>query len=380
MTDRFLARQLLQLGLAGNALRPVPGEAASIPAFFAGWLTGELAPHLLAFGAADAALHVARHGVRTRRDALGLAVAAANLATYARLVTGGRRAAGEIEDALVAALGPDYRDVLARDPLPTDDAARWSALALPFWMREAGVVRTRRLPYAPGGRRFELDVYHRTDMPPDAPILLQIHGGGWVVGNKDQKGIPLMLHMAARGWVCFAINYPLSPRARWPEHLVAVKRAVQWIRTHGPEYGADPAFLAVTGGSAGGHLAAMLALTAGDATLQPGFTEADTSVQACAPHYGVYDFADSAGTSTTEGLDALLRRYVMRPDAVYPDDLHAFPANWNDEEGEKPRVRRESGKTTRVVPAPGDRIRIEVGPVLPLVTTVHASALADTPH
>lgn len=321
MSDRFLLRQLAQLGLAANALRPVPGEAASIPAFFAGWLTGELAPHVLALGLTDTAVHVARHGVHSRRDLLGLAVAAGNVAAYGRLIADGRRAAGEMEDALVAALGPDYRDAIARDPLPGDDTASLAALALPFRMRETGVRRTRRVPYAPGGRRFELDVYHHVNRPAGAPVLLQIHGGGWVIGNKDQQGIPLMLHMAARGWVCVAINYPLSPRARWPEHLIAVKRAVQWIREHGGEYGADPSFLAVTGGSAGGHLAAMLALTAGDASLQPGFADVDTSVQACVPHYGVYDFTDSSNTSATQRLDALLSRYVMSPDAVFPDDF-----------------------------------------------------------
>ena len=47
MSDRFLSRQLLQLGLVGNALRPLPGPPASIPAFFSGWLTAELAPHLI---------------------------------------------------------------------------------------------------------------------------------------------------------------------------------------------------------------------------------------------------------------------------------------------------------------------------------------------
>jgi acetyl esterase/lipase len=133
-----------------------------------------------------------------------------------------------------------------------------------------------------------------------------------------------MLHMAARGWVCVAINYPLSPRARWPEHLIAVKRAVHWIREHAGEYGGDPSFLAVTGGSAGGHLAAMLALTAGDRSLQPGFEDVDTSVQACVPHYGVYDFTDDSGAPAARlRLDRLLRRYVMSREATYPDDYRS---------------------------------------------------------
>jgi acetyl esterase/lipase len=322
--DRFLNRHLVQLGLAANALRPVPGGPASIPAFFSGWVTAELAPHLLAATALDAGIHVSRHGVRSRRDALGLAAAGANIAAYAALIAGARRASGQVEDALVETLGPDYRDLIVRDPRPDDVTSPWSSLAIPFRMANVDVTRARRLPYAPGGRRFELDVYHHRDVPSGAPVLLQVHGGGWMIGNKDQQGIPLMLHMAARGWVCVAVNYPLSPRARWPEHLVALKRAMQWIREHSQEYGADPSFVAVTGGSAGGHLAAMVALTGDDPSLQPDFEGVDTSVQACVPFYGVYDFTDESGAKfTRQRLNSLLRPYVMSRDARYPDDYRA---------------------------------------------------------
>jgi acetyl esterase/lipase len=124
--------------------------------------------------------------------------------------------------------------------------------------------------------------------------------------------------------VCVAVNYPLSPRARWPAHLVAVKRAMKWIRERIGDYGGDPSFVAVTGGSAGGHLAAMLALTSDDASLQPGFEDVDTSVQACVPHYGVYDFTALSGTKASkQRLDALLRPVVMARNAHYPDDFRA---------------------------------------------------------
>src|SRR4051794_32751762 len=324
MSDRFRVRQLAQLALVANALRPAPGVPASFPAFFSGWLTTELSPHLLALTALDTASHLVRSGVSRRRDALGTVIAAANLAGYGALVAGGRRAGQEVEHALAEELGPHYRDAITRDPLPDDLNATWAALALPFLMRNVDVTRNRRLPYAPGGRRFELDVFHHREKPAGAPVLLQVHGGAWMMGEKDQQGIPLMLHMAARGWVCVAINYPLSPRARWPEHLIAIKRAMQWIRQHGPEYGADPSFMAVTGGSAGGHLAAMVALTPDDKSLQPGFEDVDTSVQACIPHYGVYDFTDESGAKfTKQRLDALLRPVVMGRAAKYPDDYRA---------------------------------------------------------
>jgi acetyl esterase/lipase len=320
MGDAFLTRQLVNAGLVANAARPVPGEPAAIPAFFAGWLTSELAPQLLALTALDTAQHVARRGVFNR----GTAVAALAAGGYTSLILRGQSARVEVEAALEEALGTDYRSVLDQVPTPADLATPWRSFVNPFDMRHVDVVAQRRLPYAPGGRRFELDVYHHRDAPAGAPVLLQVHGGGWMIGEKEQQGIPLMMRMAARGWVCVAINYPLSPKAKWPDHLVAVKRAIAWIREHGSKYGADPSFLAVTGGSAGGHLAAMAALTAGDATLQPGFEDADTTVQACVPHYGVYDFTDEDGTRASKlRMNRLLRRYVMAADARYPEDYRA---------------------------------------------------------
>lgn len=324
MSDRFLTRQIAQLALTANATRPIPGGPASVPAFFAGWLTSELAPHLAAATALDVGLHVARHGVHTRSDRLGLALAAASTAGYASLIAAGQQARVEVEKALSEALGENYTSELGHPLDAADLATPWRQLAWPFRMRHVDVVTERRLPYAPGGKRFELDVYHHRDRPSGRPVLLQVHGGGWMIGNKEQQGLPLMLQMAAHGWVCVAINYPLSPRARWPEHLIAVKRAIAWIQQHGTEYGADPSFLAVTGGSAGGHLAAMAALTPADKSLQPGFEDVDTSVQACVPHYGVYDFTAENGDKFSEQrVDSLIRRYVMPRGARYPEDYRA---------------------------------------------------------
>jgi acetyl esterase/lipase len=239
-------------------------------------------------------------------------------------MSAGYRARTEVDAALREGLGETYLQELARAPGSADLATPWRSLINPFRMRNVDVVARRRLAYAAGGRRFELDVYRHRDRPVDAPVLLQVHGGGWVIGNKEQQGIPLMMHLAARGWVCVAANYPLSPRTRWPGHLVALKRAMKWIREHVAEHGGDPSFVAVTGGSAGGHLAAMLALTADDKSLQPGFEDVDTSVQACVPHYGMYDFtADSGRKYTQQRIDSLLRRYVMANEAVYPEDYRA---------------------------------------------------------
>jgi acetyl esterase/lipase len=158
-------------------------------------------------------------------------------------------------------------------------------------MRDADVERTKDLRYAEGaGRRHLLDVY-RSCAPgtPPSPVIFQIHGGGWTIGTKDTQGRPLMNHFARAGWVCVAANYRLSPRGRWPDHLVDCKAALAWVREHIHEYGGDPNRVVVTGGSAGGHLTAMMALTQNDPAYQPGFADVDTSVTAAIPMYGAYD-------------------------------------------------------------------------------------------
>jgi acetyl esterase/lipase len=156
-------------------------------------------------------------------------------------------------------------------------------------------------------------VFHRLDKPTGCPTLLQVHGGGWVIGDKKEQGRPLMLHLAKKGWVCFAPNYRLSPKATFPDHLIDVKRAIAWVREHGHEYGADPGFLVLTGGSAGGHLTALAALTQNDPEYQPGFEAADTSVSGCVPYYGVYDIAGETKTRESRvRTRRLLAKIVMK--------------------------------------------------------------------
>ena len=120
--------------------------------------------------------------------------------------------------------------------------------------------------------------------------MIQVHGGGWILGSRSEQGIPLLNHMAANGWVGFNVDYRLSPRATLPDHVIDVKRAIAWVRENADELGVDPERIAITGGSAGGHLTALAALTANDRSLQPGFEDADTSVMAAVPFYGIYDF------------------------------------------------------------------------------------------
>jgi acetyl esterase/lipase len=200
------------------------------------------------------------------------------------------------------------------DPDPT--WTRWWRLVIAVPFRLRGIRRARNIDYwGDGNYRHKLDILTRRLVPAErAPVLVYIHGGGWVIGDKRQQGIPLMHELVQRGWVCVAINYRLSPRATWPSHIVDCKRAVAWVRQHIAEYGGDPDFIAVSGGSAGGHLASLLALTPDESEWQPGFEDLDASVDACLPFYGVYDMTGDPERSGAYGpgmLD-LLERRVMK--------------------------------------------------------------------
>ncbi|HTL23103.1 MAG TPA: alpha/beta hydrolase [Mycobacteriales bacterium] len=284
-----------------NGLRPLRLTPVLVPAFFAAWLVVELAPQLLALALVGIALSVWLGGVTW----LGLGLAGLVVLGLLRMVVDAQRV-----EAVADSVLSEWPDVGPHEPHLASAVRRFFR---PMAFTDPHVERIKDVPYGEAGVRHHLDVYRRKDLPTGCPTLVQVHGGGWVIGKKDEQGRPLMLEMARRGWVCFAPNYRLSPRATWPDHIVDVKAAIAWVREHGPEYGADPGFLVLTGGSAGGHLVSLAALTANDPSYQPGFEEADTAVQGCVPYYGVYDIALETGTRAAKVRHrTLMTRLVMK--------------------------------------------------------------------
>ena len=300
---------VLCLLLVLNALRPVRQAHLGVPLFFAAWLVSELAPYLLV-GAVVGVTVLLVLGDLTAATWVGVGVTLGVIAGLVRMVLVAEEVEQLAEDVLSewAEEGAGAGEAGSHRPHPV---RRW-LVAMRFSHPE--VERIADVPYTEEGhRRHQLDVYRRTDHPTGCPTLLQVHGGGWVIGDKKQQGRPLMTHLARLGWVCFAPNYRLSPRATFPDHLVDVKRAIAWVREHGAEYGADPGFLVITGGSAGGHLAALAALTANEPAYQPGFEDADTRVQGCVTFYGVYDLHGETGTKAYQVRhDRLMTRLVMK--------------------------------------------------------------------
>ncbi len=188
---------------------------------------------------------------------------------------------------------PTVRNVLAAADIPmVTDVPHALADVVRISPRLPGpVVEHDGISYGPHARHL-VDLHLPSEPNGLLPILVQVHGGGWRRGSRKTQGRPLVHHLAELGWLCASLDYRLSPEATFPDHLEDVKRCIAWLREHADEWGADPQFVAVTGGSAGGHLAALAALTGNEAGLQPGFREADTTVQACVPFYGIHDLLD----------------------------------------------------------------------------------------
>ena len=309
----FLAVSMVFAVLVVNAFFPVRREPFTVISFAFGWIPGELPLHVGLLEVAVTAVLALNGAFGAWPGWLGLAIAVASWVGMLRLAMVAHGAQALVEAALDDAAGGPIR-VEGFDPVPAWN--RWWRLvvAVPFRLR--GIRRVRNIDYwGDGNYRHKLDILSRRSVAPErAPVLVYIHGGAWVIGDKREQGIPMMHELVQRGWVCVAINYRLSPRATWPAHIVDCKRAVAWVREHIAEYGGDPGFIAVSGGSAGGHLSSLLALTPNEPEWQPGFEGLDTRVDACVPFYGVYDLTGSPDRSGAygAGLVELLAKRVMK--------------------------------------------------------------------
>ncbi|MGH9018100.1 MAG: alpha/beta hydrolase fold domain-containing protein [Acidimicrobiales bacterium] len=321
--DIYLAVTLVGAALVLNAFRPPRFHLFLVPSFFAGWYTGEMPVWHIVWQVVVTAAVIPTGAFGSWPGLVGLGVAGASWIGLAVLAAVGHRAGqvfDRVEDAtaLLRADGPRGDGVPALPATGADTMWRFPRLAYPLPRPTRSVTVVRNIDYVGDGLHTQrLDIIRRRRDPPTAaPVLVYIHGGAWVVGDKREQGLPLLYELARRGWVTVTINYRLSPRATWPDHIVDCKRALAWVRANIAGYGGDPRFLAVSGGSAGGHLCSLLALTAGDPAFQPGFEDASTVVDACVAFYGVFDMTAARGSAHYDrGLMTLLERRVFKTTA-----------------------------------------------------------------
>jgi acetyl esterase len=171
----------------------------------------------------------------------------------------------------------EYRQMLT--PRPAPPGSRWSA----------DVV------YGNGGRNGRpllMDMYARSPGE-ERPGIVFIHGGAWRDGHRHML-VGQAFEMAANGYVTATISYRLAAEARWPAALEDASCAVRWMRAHADEIGLDPRRIVVAGASAGGHLAAMVALTPGRFEGAGGWPHVSSDVCAAVLYEPALDLRDES--------------------------------------------------------------------------------------
>jgi acetyl esterase/lipase len=148
-------------------------------------------------------------------------------------------------------------------------------------LEKAGYVEARMVFGTGGGRDLRLDIYPPSEKEGPFPAVVFVHGGGWRAGHPGHFSRQAM-YLAANGYVCACIEYRLSGEAPFPAAIEDVKCAVRWLRAEGTKhFSVDPDRIAVSGGSAGGHLALLAATSGGVVELEGagGWQEYSSNVQ-----------------------------------------------------------------------------------------------------
>jgi len=308
----FFILSLVSIAFTINVIWPLYQHPKWIvPSFLFGWLVGELAIHIVLAQLFMMSWFIFFGVVEGFWGATGVVLFFSSWMMLAYHYFSGYKA-----KVLMDRIVMPHRE--------KEDLSSWSRhveldmtrLLLPFSSWKSDEVNTiKNVVYQEvDGFHLKLDIRHNKNMERNAPVLLQIHGGAWThgYGSKNEQGVPLMVEMAKRGWVSVAIDYRLCPAAAFPEHIIDCKRALVWVKEHIREYGGNPDYIVVTGGSAGGHLSSLLALSANEAAFQPGFEDKDTTVQGCIPFYGIYDLLDQQKLQRSLGLDIILRKKIIK--------------------------------------------------------------------
>lgn len=131
------------------------------------------------------------------------------------------------------------------------------------------------------GRRLICRLHRPTTDKP-LPVMIYIHGGGWVWGSIDTHDHIMRGYAAAAGCAVVGPDYALSPEAPFPQALEECAAVVRWVARHGAEWGLDPTRIVIGGDSAGGNLAAAVALLLRE-------TDPDIRLRGLLLNYGVFD-------------------------------------------------------------------------------------------
>lgn len=269
----------------------------------------DFTPHALLLSGAVTVAAVAMGGLDHQVGVIGLGLHVVCWAALALHLSRVHRTLPLLDGVQVSDDVPPFGGPGPNRPLHAGGA--WLALLFLRARESEKVTVTRNLVYREvDGVRLRVDVY-RPREGLRHPALLYIHGGGWVVGHRRTNRF-MLTRFAAAGWTVFAVAYRRPPKFPLPAAVIDCKAAVAWVKAHGAEHGADPSTLVVYGESAGGHLAALTALTPNVPHFQPGFEKTDTRVQGAMVFYGVTDLIGSFERQDHRTLTLLLEHGVVR--------------------------------------------------------------------
>jgi len=175
--------------------------------------------------------------------------------------------------------------------LPTPPAPVATVTAPP--VRRWGSVQRDVTYCTVDGVALKMDVYfpQKAQSTP-LPVTVYVHGGAWVGGDKESgAGMLALDELRGRGYLVVSINYRLAPQYKFPAQIEDVKCAIRHLRANAATYGLDAQRIGVWGGSAGGHLVALLGTSDASAGLegQGGYAEQSSRVQAVVDLFGPAD-------------------------------------------------------------------------------------------
>jgi acetyl esterase/lipase len=161
------------------------------------------------------------------------------------------------------------------------------------------VIVEKGIEYAnPDDQHLQLNLARPKTGNGPFPAIVCIHGGGFRAGKRESYD-GLIVRLAEQGYVAITVTYRLAPKYQFPAAVHDTKAAVRWVRANAAKYKIDPSRIGTTGGSAGGHLAQFLGVTAGVKEFEgDGGNPAESSAVACVVNvYGPSDFTKSYGKS-----------------------------------------------------------------------------------
>ena len=173
-------------------------------------------------------------------------------------------------------------------PTPSKPAAPTAASPVKL---PPGVKMERDISYVPNGDAAQkLDLY-LPEKPAERPLplIVHIHGGGWMGGNKFPCPV---VGMVAKGYAVASVEYRFSQKAKFPAQIQDCQAAIRWLRANNKQHNIDPERLGAVGGSAGGHLSALVGTAGGKNAFAPigGNEDQSDRVQAVCDIFGPANF------------------------------------------------------------------------------------------